>query len=108
MAEAFDKNIPTNESKLFLNCVFNGSVNEIDLAKMKSFALHIIPENSDENSFYKQMLLLNDDRKLNPTYHRKNTIKLILQYLQNKRTGLNTRLLCGKIIRKYFIAQAKE
>ncbi len=88
MAEAFDKNIPTNESKLFLNCVFNGSVNEIDLAKMKSFALHIIPENSDENSFYKQMLLLNDDRKLNPTYHRKNTIKLILQYLQNEEDGV--------------------
>jgi hypothetical protein len=88
LAEAFDKNIPTNESKLFLNCVFNGSVNEIDLAKMKSFALHIIPENSDENSFYKQMLLLNDDRKLNPTYHRKNTIKLILQYLQNEEDGV--------------------
>lgn len=88
LSKAFSKNIPKAERDLFWQCVYEGNASEDQLTALKSFALHIIPEGSDERIFYESMLLAADDNKTEPTYHRSNTIKLILQYLKDKPEGV--------------------
>ncbi|HEY5592781.1 MAG TPA: hypothetical protein VIK55_17400 [Paludibacter sp.] len=84
---AFGKNIPKAEQKLFWGSVSNGSITETDLTKLTSFALHNIQSNTDEIHFYEKMLLSNDDRKLEPTFHRQQTINLMLQFLEKQKKG---------------------
>ncbi len=88
LAISYEKNIPIKEQILFWDCVYNGSVSQSELANLKSFALHIIPPGTDECLFYSNMLLAEDDRKIEPAFHRKNTIKLILKYLSTENKGV--------------------
>jgi hypothetical protein len=87
LAKAFEKNISKEALKLFWESVLNGSVAEWELSKLKSFALHLIPNNSDEMGFYENMLLANDDRKLEATFHRRETLNLMLQFLAMHKQG---------------------
>ena len=88
LADAFGKNIPDEERKLFWNCVYKGEVTENELSDLTSFALHTIPVNTEEQLFYEQMLLKEDDNKLEPSFHRRNTIKLILSFLNKEIDGV--------------------
>ena len=88
LAEAFGKNIPIEEIKLFWDCVYKGETTENDLVNLTSFALHTIPVNTKEQLFYEKMLLKEDDNKLEPSYHRQNTIKLILSFLSKEIDGV--------------------
>ncbi len=83
----FGKNIPKNERNLFWKCVYSGSVTETDLTNLSSYALHNIPSNTDEILLYEKMLLSNDDRKLEPTFHRKQSLILMLQFLETQKKG---------------------
>jgi len=88
LAKAYSKNIPAKERELFWKCVFTGTFHTEDLAALKAFALHLIPEDSDERTFYETMLLSQDDKKLEPTFNRRNTIKLLLDLLQKYPEGI--------------------
>jgi hypothetical protein len=88
LAAAFGKNIPDEAGMLFWNGVFTGSVATAELSDLKMFALHLIPVNSDEIHFYETMLLGNDDKKIEPTFHRQQTLKLLLQFLNRQQTGI--------------------
>jgi hypothetical protein len=84
---AFGKNIPKAEQKLFWESVSKGSVFQTDLTNLTSFALHNIPSNTDEIHFYEKMLLSTDDRKLEPTFHRQQTLYLMLKFLETQKLG---------------------
>lgn len=86
LSTAFGKNISETAKKLFWDSVFGGSIAEADLSNLKAFALHIVPENTDEIHFYETMLLANDDRKLEPTFNRQQTLNLMLQFLKKLKT----------------------
>lgn len=87
-AKAFEENIPKEERDLFWRSVFNGKIQELDLANLKSFALHIIPEGSSERNFYETAILAADNRKSEPTFNRSETIKLILTHLSEQNEGV--------------------
>lgn len=88
LAKAFEENIPEEERNLFWSSVYSGSIQESELANLKSFALHKIPEGSSERSFYEKAILAADNRKVNPTFNRSETIKLILSHLQKQNEGV--------------------
>jgi hypothetical protein len=89
LAVAFNKNILSDDArKLFWESVFKGSITKSDLPKLKEFALHVIPIETDELHFYENMLLSHDDRKLEPTYRRQQTIKLLLDFLSRQEDGI--------------------
>lgn len=68
LAKAFAENIPNEESDLFWQSVLKGSIPESDLERLKSFALHLVPEGANERHFYQNAMLAADDRKVNPTF----------------------------------------
>lgn len=88
LARAYSKNIPEKEQDLFWKCVYTGTFHVDDLVKLKAFALHLIPEYSEERTFYETMLLSHDDKKIEPTFNRRNTLKLLLDFLQNYTEGI--------------------
>jgi hypothetical protein len=88
LAEAFKGNIPTDEEELFWQSVYQGYISEENLINLKSFALHIIPEGSEEMQIYRELMLGVDDRKLEPTFNRRNTIKLLLNTLKDEPEGI--------------------
>jgi len=88
LADAFKGNIPTGEEELFWQSVYQGFISEENLTNLKSFALHIIPENTEELRIYRELMLGVDDRKSEPTFNRRNTIKLLLNTLKSKPEGI--------------------
>lgn len=88
LATAFRENISQEERKLFWNSVYSGRIQESDLANLKSFALHIIPEGSNEHKFYETAILAADNRKAEPTFNRRETIKLMLAHLSKQDEGV--------------------
>jgi len=83
LAKAFKNNIH-NDEELFWKSVYNGLITKDELTKLESFALHIIPPNSDEHKFYQKILVAEDDRKIEPTFNRRNSIQLILYFLSTE------------------------
>ena len=88
LAKAFEKNIPKEERDLFWSSVYRGTILDTELVKLKSFALHEIPAGSHERSFYETAILSADNRKVNPTFNRSETIKLILAHLYKQNEGV--------------------
>lgn len=88
LAKAFEENIPKEERDLFWSSVYSGSIQESELANLKSFALHEIPEGSSERNFYEKAILAADNRKAEPTFNRSETIKLILTHLNKQNEGV--------------------
>jgi|JFJP01.1.fsa_nt_gi hypothetical protein len=88
LAKAFEENIPKEERDLFWSSVYSSSIQESELANLKSFALHEIPEGSNERSFYERAILAADNRKAEPTFNRSETIKLILAHLNKQNEGV--------------------
>src|SRR4030042_116140 len=106
LAQAFAENIPDEESRLFWQSVFRGSISESDLEKLKSFALQLIPEDYKELSFYQKAMLFVDDRKAEPTFHRKDTIELLLNHLNEHKEGIENPV--GSFLRTNYRAHQNE
>jgi DNA-binding PadR family transcriptional regulator len=106
LAKAFEENIPKEERDLFWSSVYSGSIQESELANLKSFALHEIPEGSSERSFYEKAILAADNRKAEPTFNRKETIKLILNHLNKQNEGVEN--LVSSFLRENFHSHQKE
>jgi len=85
LADAFIEKISQKESNLFWESVQKGSINVSELENLKSFQLHKIPKNFKEMKLYEEILLNADDtKKIEPTFHRRDTIKLILKHLRDQ------------------------
>ncbi len=82
----FGSNLPDGLRETFWNYILKGKVKLQDLADLVPFALHQIPESS-EAVFYRKMLLAKDDQSTQPTFYRKQTIKLLLKSLFNQAEG---------------------
>lgn len=88
LAGAFSKNIPAEEIKLFMRCILTGKVKETELSELTSFSIVDIPKNSAEYAFYQKMLLSSDTKREASSFHRKNSIQLLLSLLQKERKGV--------------------
>jgi hypothetical protein len=88
LAEAFIEHIPQEQLDLFWKSVYDGYISESDLEKLSSFALHVILEGSKECKFYEEMLYSADDRKASSTFHRKETIDLLLSEINKHSEGI--------------------
>jgi len=88
LAKAFEGNIPKEERDLFWRSVFSGKIQESELPNLKSFALHEIPEGSSERILYEKAILTSDNKKAEPTFNRRETIKLILSHLNEQNEGI--------------------
>ncbi len=106
LVKAFEENIPKEERDLFWNSVHSGSIQESELVKLKSFALHEIPEGSNERSFYEKAILSADNRKAEPTFNRSETIKLILIHLSEQNEGVDN--LVGSFLRANYHSHKKK
>jgi predicted transcriptional regulator len=106
LAKAFEDNIPKAERNLFWNSVYGGSIQESGLANLKSFALHEIPEGSNERSFYEKAILSADNRKVEPTFNRRETIKLILAHLSKQNEGVEN--VVSSFLRDNYHSHQKE
>jgi len=106
LTKAFKENIPSDVRTLFWKSVFNGSIQEEDLASLKSFALHLIPNQSSEHNFYEHMLLSADDKKAEPTFNRRNTIKLLLTHLSAENGGVENPV--SSFLRANYLAHLNE
>jgi len=106
LAKTFAENITQEESNLFWQSVFSGKILESDLEKLKSFAIHLIPENSKELLFYQKAMLKADDKKVEPSFHRKETIKLLLSYLNQHNEGVENPV--GSFLRDNYLSHKSE
>lgn len=106
LANVFGKNIPKEEQDLFWSSVYSGKIQESELSDLKSFALHVIPEGSDELSFYESAILAADNRKAEPTFNRSETIKLILAHLNKQNEGVEN--LVSSFLRVNYNSHQKE
>jgi hypothetical protein len=106
IAKAFEENIPKEERDLFWSSVQSGSIQESELANLKSFALHEIPEGSSERSFYEKAILAADNRKAKPSFNRKESIKLILAHLNKQSEGVEN--LVSSFLRANYHSHQKE
>jgi hypothetical protein len=106
LAKAFEENIPKEEIDLFWSSVYIGSIQESELANLKSFALHEISEGSSERSFYEKAILAADNRKAEPTFNRRETIKMILTHLDKQNEGAEN--LVGSFLRANYHSHQKE
>jgi hypothetical protein len=86
LADFFALNITATKADLFWESIKSGHIKETILTELSSFALHLIPE-SDEMEFYKKILLSHDDRKVEPTFYRQQTIIQLLKYLSFQKDG---------------------
>src|SRR5690606_35053206 len=106
LAKAYEENIPKEERDLFWSSVYSGNIQESALANLKSFALHEIPEGSNERSFYESAILAADNRKAEPTFNRSETIKLILTHLSKQSEGVEN--LVSSFLRDNYHSHQKE
>lgn len=84
LGEAFEGNVTESVGDRFIESIMNGYVDRKDLSgDFKAFALHVIPE-SEELSLYRKIILGKDSEFVQlPTYYRRDTIKLILKYIDS-------------------------
>ena len=106
LAKAFEENIPKEERDLFWSSVFGGKIQESELANLKNFALHVIPEGSSEHRIYENALLAADSKKAEPTFNRSETIKLILAHLNQQNEGVEN--LVSSFLRVNYHSHLKE
>lgn len=88
LAQAFANNIPVGEIDLFLKSIFDGKIEEENLLELTSFALHRIPNKSQEQKLFRKILLSEDYKSDYPTHHRRETIHLLLQLLKKNPDGV--------------------
>lgn len=98
----FSKNIPSNEQELFWHSVYNGKIYKEDLLKLSSFNLAKIPANTEEQIFYQDLILAQDDSKEIATYNRRDSIQLLLNYILNHDT------LDGNLTESFLMENYKE
>lgn len=81
LAEVY-RNSVKEEAKVFIDIIQGGKTNANMLSMLKSFAISSIDNKSNEYEMYKTIILNRDDNKLEPSYNRKETIRLILQHVK--------------------------
>ncbi len=106
LSKAFRENIPKEERDLFWSAVYNGKIKESDLSNLKSFALHVIPEGSSERNLYQKAILAADNKKAEPTFNRRETIKLIHTHLNEHNEGVEN--LVSSFLRANYRSHQKE
>jgi hypothetical protein len=84
LAAAFQNNLSKGTAKLFWDSIYKGSIVSSELRELICFAIHLIPNNSEESEIYKSLLIDQDDRKIETTYHRRNSIFLILEFMKQE------------------------
>jgi len=82
LGQTFAANVPAHSTELFLKSIFDNTISENKLVDLSAFALHLIPTNSSEQKFYRELLLSNDDKNIQPTYNRRDTILMLLKLLK--------------------------
>lgn len=90
LAEAFEKNINSNEKGLFLKSIENGIISEETIKQLiPLFNLTLILDNSEEQTLLTELLLQKDFPHWSETdtIFRKQTIKYLLQYYQKELNG---------------------
>jgi hypothetical protein len=88
LAQAFAANIPAGTINLFKKSIFSGKITEEKLLELNPFALHNIPDKSQEQKLFREILLNEDYKSDYPTYHRRDTIQLLLQLLKKNADGV--------------------
>lgn len=85
---AFAANLPGGAIDLFLKSIFAGKITEEKLLELTPFVLHHIPVKSQEQKLFREILLSEDEKSDYPTYHRRDTIQLLLQLLKKNSDGV--------------------
>lgn len=88
LAHAFAANISLGVIDLFIKSIFAGKITEEKLLELTPFALHNIPDKSQEQKLFRDILLSEDYKSDYPTHHRSETIQLILQLLKLNPDGV--------------------
>jgi hypothetical protein len=88
LAQAFAANIPAGVIDLFLKSIFAGKITDEKLLELTPFALHNIPDKSQEQKLFREILLSEDYKSDYPTHHRSKTIQLLLQLLKKNPDGV--------------------
>jgi hypothetical protein len=88
LAQAFATNIPAGIIDLFIRSIFAGKITEEKLIQLTPFALHSIPDKSQEQKLFREILLSEDYKSDYPTHHRSETIQLLLQLLKKNPDGV--------------------
>lgn len=88
LGNAFEENVTEAVGDRFIESIVNGYVDRKNLSEdFKAFTLHEIPE-SNELNLYRKIILGKDSEFVQlATYYRRDTIKLILKYIE---TGSKT------------------
>ena len=97
LAHAYNQNIPKQAKELFLKSVFSGTIEAKNMLELSAFALHIIPIKSEEQRMYINLLLSADYPSYNDSFHRRETICMLLNLLKNKPEGIE--VLMGEFLR---------
>lgn len=95
LAIAFDANLTTTSKKTFFECLVNGEITEGQLGTLApDFNLTQVPQGGDERQLLIRMLLQKDyplHIEEMPKTHRKNTIKYLLQYVNEQNADFSDR-----------------
>jgi len=97
LAQAYNQNIPKQAKDLFLKSIFSGSIEAEQMQELSAFALHNIPTLSEEQKLYKDLLLSADYPSYNDSFHRRETIYMLLNLLKDKPEGIE--VLIGEFLR---------
>lgn len=97
LAQAYNRNIPPQAKELFLKSIFSGSIEAEQMPELSAFALHSIPAKSEEQQLYKDLLLSADYPPYNDSFHRRETIYMLLNLLKDKPEGID--VLMGEFLR---------
>ena len=95
LAEAFDQNISAERKQLFLNAIYTGRINEVELKSLlPDFNLTQVPNNSKEQDLLIKLLIQKDYPlriEDEPYDLRKQTVKHLLQFIIANRGELTDR-----------------
>lgn len=97
LAQMYNKNIPIKSKELFLKSIISGSIEADRIKELAPFALQHIPNNSEERKLYKELLLSADYPQYNDSFHRRDTIIMLLNLLKDKPEGIQ--VLVGEFLR---------
>ncbi len=97
LAQAYNQNISKSAKDIFLKSIFSGSIDSEQIQELSAFALHKIPVKSEEQKQYKDLLLSADYPSYNYSFHRRETIHMLLNLLKDKPEGIE--VLMGEFLR---------
>ena len=92
LCEIFRNCLDDNCEEIFWDAISSGKITRDKLVLFKGLSLHLI-ENEEELEEYTKIFCSYDSKDVagNEVYHRLNSMKLILRYIENKGTTVNRR-----------------